>query len=62
MFCHRVTIELNKLDDEIFLRPLGDVHIGNLGCDVEKFKRNVDYVRKTPNCYTIGMGDYIDNV
>ena len=31
-------------------------------CDVEKFKRSVDFVRKTDKCYTIGMGDYIDNV
>jgi len=62
MFCHRVTIELEKLDDEIFLRPLGDVHIGNLGCDLEKFKRSIDLIASKDNYYTIGMGDYIDNV
>ena len=62
MFCHRVTVNLKKLDEQIHLRPLGDVHIGNLGCDLEKFKKSVDFIKKRDDHYTIGMGDYIDNV
>jgi len=62
MFCKRYTINLAKKDDVIQLRPLGDIHLGNLGCDIEKFKKNVDYIKRTPNAFTIGMGDYIDNV
>lgn len=62
MFCHQVKLKLNKKDDDIQLRPLGDIHIGNLGCDVEKFKKNVKLIETDPDYYTIGMGDYIDNV
>jgi len=62
MFCHRYTINLEKKDDIINYRPLGDIHLGNLGCDEERFQKNIDYIRTHDNCYTIGMGDYIDNV
>ena len=62
MFCRRYTIELDKKDDTIHLEPLGDIHLGNLGCDIEKYERRVKHIAKSPNTYTIGMGDYIDNI
>lgn len=62
MFCHQVKIKLSKKDDNIQVRPLGDIHIGNLGCDIEKFKKNIDFVAKHDDHYTVGMGDYIDNI
>lgn len=62
MFCKKVTVNLKKKDDIIHLRPLGDIHLGNLGCDVDKLKKSVQKVVDEPNYYTIGMGDYIDNV
>ena len=62
MFCHQVKIKLNKKDDNIQIRPLGDVHIGNLGCDTLRFKKSVEYFKSKDDHYTIGMGDYIDNV
>lgn len=62
MFCRRVTVDLAKKDDEIHLRPLGDIHLGNLGCNLDKFRANIAYIKKSPYHYTIGMGDYIDNV
>jgi len=62
MFCVRKTIELEKIDDDVDLRPLGGVHIGNVGFDENAFQRNIDYIANTVNTYTIGMGDFIDNV
>ena len=62
MFCSRKTIELPKKDSHIDLRPLGDIHLGNLGCDVDKYVRSIKYINDNDDCYTIGMGDYIDNV
>ncbi len=62
MFCHQVKISLDKKDDIIFVRPLGDIHFGNLGCDMNAIQKSIDYVKNHKNCYTIGMGDYIDNV
>jgi hypothetical protein len=62
MHAQRIILELDKKDDVIQLRPLGDIHIGNLGCDLEKFQKNIKYILEHENYYTIGMGDYIDNV
>lgn len=62
MFCVKRTIELNKKDDIIHLRPLGDVHIGNRGCKLDEFVKSAKQVEQKDNLYTIGMGDYIDNV
>jgi len=59
---NQVNIELDKPDDEFSVRPIGDVHIGNLGFDQEKFERQIKKIAKTDNLYTLGMGDYIDNV
>lgn len=62
MFCKRYVINLEKADDVINLRPLGDIHIGNIGCDLKEFEKQLDYVAKHDDYYTIMMGDAIDNV
>jgi len=62
VFCHQVKIKLDKKDDNIQIRPLGDIHIGNLGCDLVEFQKSINWVASNKNHYTIGMGDYIDNV
>lgn len=62
MFCHQVKIKLDKKDDIIHVRPLGDIHFGNLGCDMNAIQKSIDYIAKRDDHYTIGMGDYIDNV
>lgn len=45
---------------EIELVPIGDVHLGVKNCDLAEVKRVVKYVEKTPNCYWLGMGDYLE--
>lgn len=62
MFCNKKTIKLEKKDDQIHIRPLGDIHIGNVGCDIEKLQESITRIAEDPLTYTIGMGDYIDNV
>jgi hypothetical protein len=62
MFCKRITIQLRKKDDSFHLRPLGDIHLGNIGRDVDKLQKHIDFVRKRPDYYTVGMGDFIDNI
>lgn len=59
---NRVQVFLDKPDDVFTVRPVGDVHAGNLGFDKEKFERTLKTIAKTRDLYTIGMGDYIDNV
>jgi hypothetical protein len=42
--------------------PVGDVHYGHKACMVEKVKDFLKYIEKTPDTYTILMGDLIENV
>lgn len=53
-------IKFNKESDWHYLIPIGDVHLGHVGCDVKAFKKMVDWVKNKPNCLWIGMGDYLD--
>jgi hypothetical protein len=62
MFCKRYIINLEKKDDIIDIRPIGDVHLGNVSCDETELQKQLKYIETHDNCYTIGMGDYIDNV
>lgn len=59
---NQVNIELDKPDDHFSVRPISDIHIGHLGFDQAKFERTINKIAKTKNLYTIGVGDYIDNV
>lgn len=47
--------------DEIIVRPIGDVHIGNPAFDHAYWERLLREIRDTPNMYWIGCGDYIEN-
>ena len=46
--------------DQIEIVAFGDIHLGNPNCKFNKFKEIVNYIKNTPNCYGIGMGDYIE--
>ena len=37
--------------------PIGDIHLGDTDCDIAKLKETINYIKKTPRCYTILMGD-----
>ena len=43
-----------------YVVPIGDIHLGNACCDIEKLKEMVNWIKDNPNVYWIGMGDYID--
>jgi len=42
--------------------PIGDIHLGHRQCLVKKAGDFLNYVLKTPDTYTILMGDLIENV
>lgn len=42
--------------------PLGDIHEGNVGCCLDTLKKEIDYIKNTPNCYWIGMGDMVEGI
>ena len=56
----RITLE--DVSEPMRIVPLGDVHYGNINCDVKKFKETIEYIKNTTNCYTIIMGDMCDAV
>jgi hypothetical protein len=48
--------------DVFDLIPLGDIHLGNAGCDKEHLKKIVDYIRITPRTLWCGMGDLVEAI
>lgn len=49
------------IDAEWKILFLGDIHLGNPGCDTEKVKRSVEKILNDPTLYWLGMGDYCEN-
>jgi hypothetical protein len=37
--------------------PVGDIHFGNKTCNIDKLKDILQLILRTPNCYTILIGD-----
>jgi len=54
------TINFKSRKDWFHLVPIGDIHLGNIGCDVEKLKEMIDWIKEKDDVYWIGMGDYLD--
>jgi len=50
-----------SFDESIILKPIGDSHLGSDTVLYKQFWDDVKFVKKTPNCKTILLGDYIDN-
>jgi hypothetical protein len=48
-------------DKHVSLIPLSDLHCGNIGCDVEKIKGTIQWI-KDNGAYTILLGDMIDAI
>ena len=55
------TINIPKdINESIKIIPFGDIHIGAAGVNKTYLKNTIDWIKKTDNCYAIGMGDYCD--
>ena len=46
--------------DELKLVALGDVHFGGKECDIELFKKKVEWIKTQKNIAVILMGDMIN--
>ena len=46
MECIQITINMKKKDDVYVIRPIGDIHLGNENCDVDKLKSVVKEISK----------------
>jgi len=47
---------------KITILPCGDFHIGTKACNIDKLKELIAWIRRMPNIYIFGMGDYIDAI
>lgn len=47
--------------DRISIVPIHDIHLGAINSNKKKFKEYIDYIVSTPDTYTIGLGDLIEN-
>lgn len=62
MISKKVIINLKHEKDIIDLEPLGDIHIGHVGFDKERYLERVRAIARDPNRYTIFMGDQLDAI
>lgn len=56
---HRV--DFSPKGDRITIIPIHDIHYGSVNSNKDKFRAYVDYILRTPDTYTIGLGDLIEN-
>jgi len=50
-------------EDRVYtIYPIGDTHIGHIGCDEGLLKEVVEEVAGDPYSFALGMGDYIDAI
>ena len=45
--------------EEVRILPIGDIHYGEHGCDVERLQRHLTW-GLDQHCYFVGLGDYLD--
>lgn len=54
------TITLDDKKEPLILIPFSDIHLGADGCNKTYLKNTIEWIKKKPNCYAIGLGDYCD--
>lgn len=56
------TIKTNLLTEEnnIKLYVLSDTHLGDSCCNIQKIKEVINFIKDTPNCYCILLGDILN--
>ncbi len=54
------TIHLDDPKLPMILIPVGDLHIGSVNCDKKYLKNTIKWIKDTPNCFVLGMGDYAE--
>lgn len=60
MIPYEYTIPCNSRSNWFVLVPIGDLHAGIKNFAENDLREVIEYVRKTPNAYWLGMGDYAE--
>lgn len=53
-------IRYGSRTDHFSLIPIGDIHLGNAGCDIDKLKETVAFIKSSPNTLACLMGDILE--
>ncbi|MBC7128377.1 MAG: metallophosphoesterase [Thermoplasmatales archaeon] len=62
MEINKIKITYEKKGEKFRIIPIGDLHIGNAGCDIKKIKALIDWIAEKENTFWIGMGDYLEAI
>jgi len=54
------TAKIYTFNNNILLVPIFDPHIGLKATNMEKLCETIDFILRTPNCYTILGGDFLE--
>ena len=55
-----IKLKLNTKKNNIKLYVLSDIHIGDSNCDLETVKNIIKFIKDTPDCYCILLGDILN--
>lgn len=55
-----IKVKLDTIGNNIKLVAISDVHLGDSNCDVEKFRGVVNFIKNTPDCYCVLLGDILN--
>jgi hypothetical protein len=53
-------IDYESRSETFEIIPLGDVHLGAKACDEKLLSEKIEYIRYSPSCYWVGLGDMMD--
>lgn len=56
-----ITVDLPVDQNDLYILPLADLHIGEKSCDMQLIKKQIKMILENDNYYTILNGDIIDN-
>lgn len=59
--CNDLKVIVKQFKEEICIIPLSDLHLGAKSCMIKEIKETIKTIQDTPNCYTVLVGDIIDN-
>ncbi len=57
---HRIKYRSQARTLQYRIKPIGDAHIGNIGCDINRLKEDIEEIRQDPTALWIGVGDYVE--
>jgi len=58
--CGQLFIPYASRRTEVEVWPLADLHLGNAGADLDRFKQDVEAIRRNPHALWFGLGDMAD--